>query len=418
MRNAILSQSFAASSFLVFSNGILLVYMTAFEISSARIFLYLSMPTLVGAFLQLPFAVVADRFGKKLIGLTGTIFQAVGFGLIAAAGWGSLALRESFLVAGLIVYSFGFTLFAASWFALLSPIVPQSIRGRFFGRMRFCWQLVAIIVTGVCALFLTESSPIGAYQAILGLLTLALIARIWFYLRVPERERSGLGSIRRAWPVLGELLRAEGFASFNAYVFLLMLFTAGCPFLFGLIEKRVMGWGDNRVVWMGNMIMVGSIVGFYLGGKAIDSFGSKRVFLVCHFGFAAVIFLFMGRAFVHHPLHLILIVGALNFLFGLIYATSSIAISTEMMGLIPHHNKSLSTSITMVLMHGGAAMSGLICSSSVKLGLLAEQWTFHGATLYDYDSILLAYGVMIALLVVTLGLVPSVLSKAQWVPRG
>jgi membrane protein YdbS with pleckstrin-like domain len=40
-----------------------------------------------------------------------------------------------------------------------------------------------------------------------------------------------------------------------------------------------------------------------------------------------------------------------------------------------------------------------------------------GAQMSAYDTLLLVSAVMIVLLVVTLGLVPSVVRKAEWIPK-
>ena len=73
--------------------------------------------------------------------------------------------------------------------------------------------------------------------------------------------------------------------SFVAYIFLLALFTGCCPLIFNLIEKHVLGWGDDRVVTMGMLMMIGSVVGFFMGGRAVDKYGTKPVFMVMHFSY-------------------------------------------------------------------------------------------------------------------------------------
>ena len=50
--------------------------------------------------------------------------------------------------------------------------------------------------------------------------------------------------------------------------------------------------------------------------------------------------------------------------------------------------------------------------------MLSRSWSFLGTPMSQYDTILLIWGLMVVMLVVTLGLVPSVIGKAQWIPRG
>ena len=77
-------------------------------------------------------------------------------------------------------------------------------------------------------------------------------------------------------------------------------------------------------------------------------------------------------------------------------------------GLRPHLVKSL-------VIH--AVIFGLISAAILKTGVLRESWTLLEKEMSQYDAILLAYAAMIVLMVVTLGLVPSVLRKAEWVPQ-
>ena len=110
--------------------------------------------------------------------------------------------------------------------------------------------------------------------------------------------------------------------------------------------------------------------------------------------------------------------GTVHLLLGILLAASSIAISTELLALIPAANKSLSTSLAGMMWRMSAAVCGLIAAWVLDQGILAERWTFGHATFSNYDSILLLFTVMVLLFVVTLGLVPSVIRKAEWVPVG
>jgi MFS family permease len=270
-----------------------------------------------------------------------------------------------------------------------------------------------MIFVGITAFFLAHDSPVFVFQLILSVVALCLTIRIFFYLRVPEVERPGPtndGFVRS----LKVLARVPGYAPFCAYVFLLMLFTAGCPTLFGLLEKQILNFGDQVVMWLGVIFMSGNVLGYYLGGLAVDRFGTRTVFVFCHFTFGFVLLLFPLRDFL--PGGVLPIMAALNFFFGLVTAASSIAVTTEMMSLLPSAHKSLAVALCLTLLRLGGALSGFMSAWVLKLGILRESWTLWGATLSPYDALLLGSGVMIVLLVVTLGLVPSVIGKAEWMP--
>jgi MFS family permease len=162
--------------------------------------------------------------------------------------------------------------------------------------------------------------------------------------------------------------------------------------------------------------MAGSLIGFFIGGKAVGRWGTKPIFLSCHFGFGLVMLLFLFRVTDPAPLAIVML-AVVHFLYGIVWAASSIAISTEMLALIPPDNKSISTSICTVLMRMGGALSGALSAWALNAGFLNERWTLLGRELSQYDTILLGFAIMVIMLVVTLGLVPSVLRKAEWVPR-
>ncbi len=105
--------------------------------------------------------------------------------------------------------------------------------------------------------------------------------------------------------------------------------------------------------------------------------------------------------------------GALNVAFGLISAGVSVAVSTEMMSLAPAVNKSLSTPLCTTLQVAGGGLASLFSAGAINLGILSVNWTIFGHARSAYDSILLINGLLVVMLVVSLGLVPSVIAKAS-----
>ncbi len=94
----------------------------------------------------------------------------------------------------------------------------------------------------------------------MGAMAAGLVIRILFYARLPELEHNGFSE--HFVTTVVNALRRDGFMPFCAYLFLLSLFTVGCPVLFGLVEKRELGFGDNVIVWLGTLGMVGAVIGF------------------------------------------------------------------------------------------------------------------------------------------------------------
>jgi MFS family permease len=282
--------------------------------------------------------------------------------------------------------------------------------------MRVSWQIVGVIFAGICGLFLGNDSPLWIFQIMLAAVTVGLVLRVMFYRRIPEIEPP----VKRKesfMTALGAVVRTPNYASFCAYIFLLMTFTSGVIALFAMVEKNIMGLGDGQVVLLANLGMIGATAGFYLGGKAVDRHGTKTVFLICHFAFGLITALFLFRGLAPQgETFLMIILGTLHFMFGSVGASSSIAISTEMLALLPEENKSLAASMCSMLQSGGRALSGILAAWIIQTGMLKDEWSLWGQDLCKYDSVLVIYAGMIVLLVVALGLVPSVLRKAEWRP--
>ena len=170
-------------------------------------------------------------------------------------------------------------------------------------------------------------------------------------------------------------------------------------------------------MFIGNLLIVGALAGFVLGGRMVDKLGTKYVFMFCHFGFGAILILFLLRNL--FPGEIIFIVGILTLLFGLVQAASGIAMTSETLVLIPLENKSLATGLWFTLYCGGAGLSGIMSSKALELNLINSEWRLFGLPMTSYDGLLLIFGTMVLLMTVTLGLIPSVIKKtpAAWIPQ-
>ena len=168
---------------------------------------------------------------------------------------------------------------------------------------------------------------------------------------------------------------------------------------------------------VGNCAAVGAIAGFYIGGKMVDHIGTRIVFLICHVGFAVILTLMALRGLL--PVPALTTICLLSGLFGALGGASGIAFTSELLAIVPLENKSLSTGFHLSLINAGAALSSLLIGQALKLNIFSPSWTFLNQTLSAYDSILLGSAAMTLLLLIVIGLIPSILQvrKAQWFPQ-
>ncbi|MBA3709976.1 MAG: MFS transporter, partial [Planctomycetes bacterium] len=375
MRHAIVGQTFGALGYLTLTNGLLLLYLTKNGFGSAPVMLLLALPHVIQALLIMPFSYKADREGRKRFTVRGAMIGAFGFILLAAAGSCATTISQIGIVIGIGLFAIGQAMLTSGWFALLSPMVPPAMRGSFFGRLRVTWQTSGFFFGIACTFILTKESPMLTLQAILAVAMIGMFVRVLFFVQLPELE-TPIPESRSMLAASADVLRAPGYASFCCYAFLITLVTFSAPNLFVLIEKQTLHYGDQRIVWMGNLLMLGSVFGFLIGGRMVDRKGTKFVFLLSHFSFGLVLFSFLLRDLV--PVPMMYWTGLLNFLYGAVQAASSIAISTEMLALIPPASKALSTGLCSTLLVAGNALSGMLVSGAIALGIFREGWLFIG----------------------------------------
>lgn len=407
MRDAILTQTAGVLTEQVFFNGIMLVYLINLNVAESRVPFYLAIPFGLSLFTCVA-AHQADRRPKKRIGIPGALGALIGFVFIFAASFFRHPGGEVVVVGGIIIYGFGTMLFLSCWFALMNPVVPPGMRGRFWGKLRLSWQGLSIVLTLLSSFFLTEDSPMIAYQIILGVVIVGAGLRVFFYSKIPDLEPPRTQS-DRFLTSFGGIFKIPDFFPFSSYYFLLMLIMGAGPTLFGMVEKEFLGLASGTVVLLGAVTMAGCVVGFWIGGAAIDRFGTKPAFLICHFGVCLTLLAYVTRAFM--PVPELLALGAPHFFFGAFYAVSSVAATTEMFALLPKESQSLSTAFFSTMTYFGRFLSGALVSAALGLRFLRKTWRFLDADLSSYDAIMLILATLAVVFVVTLGLVPSIAGR-------
>ena len=402
-------------SFLAFNNGFLLAFLSRLEMSGSEILTLLALPLMVQFVLVMPFGYLSDWFGKKFIGLLGMVFSGLGLFLLTFAGVAPFQPTRVIIIVGIVAFGVGTAMSHSNWFALLDPLVTEATRGRFFGKLRLTWQGFGVGCFALVALMLERFPELETYRIVLGILALFGFVRMILFFQIPELEQPKPPS-EPLWHSLKKVIKLPGYLPFCSYCFLLSLFTASSPQLFGLLEKEVLQLSDDQLVMLGNLMVAGALIGFVVGGNMVDRIGTKYVFLFCHFGYGIVLLSLLMRG--GFPVPVIWVAGFVSTGFGFVQAASSIAMTSEILYLIPKENKSLATGFWLTLWSGGSGLSGVLFGQLLGIGILSSDWVLFGQTLSQYDGMLLLSGGMIVLLTVTLGLIPSVIRVAQWIPQG
>jgi MFS family permease len=413
LRMIIIGQCTGLIGPLLFGNGFMLAYVLRLGVPSYRILFLFALMPLIGMVFTLPFSYLADRTSKRKIGAIGLAVSIAGFFLLPLAAF-TPSTAIWWLTASCLIFSIGNTANSASWFALLSPIVPAEIRGRWFGQMRTSWQATSIVFALSVAALFRHFSDLYIFQLVLLLAGILMIFRLVIFMQIPELDppHSQKNGFLKS---MNAVLRFPGYLRFCIYIFLQTLICAGSGLL-GLLEKKALGFSDSQVVVMGNLTGIGTIAGFYMGGKMVDRVGARSVFLTGHILFSLALAGVLLRGFM--PLPAIVTLGIFSFLIGVVLGSTGIASSSELLALIPPENKSLSTGFNLTLASAGMSLTGLVNGQVLKEKIFPEQWMFVGHTLSNYDILIAGFMVMSILMSATMGLVPPIRNlRNQWFPQ-
>jgi MFS family permease len=414
MRRTMLAQTGGMLFLVAAKFGLLLLYLQALGIPGNRVLIYLSIPWL-GFLLQIPLAPFADAYGRKLFGIIGQLIIFGGLGLLFSAGFvAGASSAEALAAIGISIYTVGNSMLAVGWFVFLMPLIPSDRRARFFGMMRLIWQGTGVVFVAIISAMLGSDPTVWAYQVVLLVVAAGALLRFVCVLGIPELEPP----TGKRVPVLRSMLavlRHPGYLPFIAYIFLLSLCVVPVPMLMGLVEKEGLGLGDNQIVFLGNITMVAGMIGLFLGGQVVDRFGSRLVFLVGHGLLALTLAVFIWRGAL--PWEAWWSLALSHAIYGFSNAAVGVAVTTELLSLIPDGNRSMATSIGSGMQMGGGALAGIVAAWLLALGLFAPSWQMGGAALTAYDALLLLFLLGIVVLVVCLGLVPNMLKPHQHLPQ-
>ncbi len=404
---AIWGQCFGVQPQLALARGLGLLYLHALAVPTSWIVVLLSSSLLVRGLLSIPAGFWADRAGKKRLGVAGQLLAIAGFALLTAApwmppGWPLLAT----VAVAIALFGAGTALFGAGWFALLSPLLPRSTRGRRLGRLRVSRQLAAIAFGGLVAMCMSEATPVAGFQVLFAGLTLCLVFRLLLYRRIPELERTHSG---RAGFVaaIRDVLSISGYRRFCTFVPALFLAVGAVPMVFGLLELEVLAIGDALVWWLGLAMITGQLAGSLAGGRLVDRAGGRLVLMLSQVALIISMALLCTRGW--GPPSPIWRALAASTLFGLAKSALELAVTAELLAKVPRANKALAVSFCGTLIYLGESLAGLLVAWALALAagslLPAAGWVST-----SYDAVLMC---LIALLAVLLPLTPFAVSRRQ-----
>ena len=365
--NAVIAtQCFGLVAWLCFGNGLIFNYLTYLDVSEQSLVIYLRIPSILALFTTLPLAYIADKKGKLKMGQWGNVVQVIGMSCLCAAAYVS-GNKVIFILGGIFLFSFGSSMVNSSWFALLDPIVKPEMRGDFFAKLRTSWQIFGVIFT-FAAQFILELKGDSIISPILMFVVLLIVVRMYFYSKIPELEASDLGNKNFKTSFRQELKNLFSHSLFMRYcifIFIMPLFIGSITLIFNLYEQSVLNFSSADIVLMGNLVMIGSILGFAMGAYMLKKLGEKLLFFLCSccISVCSVLFI-LHEYFTFIPIKYY--IGFLTLCTGLSMSAMSIGITSLMLHLLPQDNKSFSTSFFLSAQELGTGVSAVLLSLSIS----------------------------------------------------
>ena len=405
MRTAIACQCLGTVVNKAPESGLLILYMSALSISPALILLYLSLFSFTATVMTLSASYIADRAGIKRLGLLGIGIIAASILGMAGVGFVPGDWRGAAIGLCIVTFSMGGSMFGGGWFGLLHGLVPPDRRGRFLGRLRLSTRTTNLAAMLLLTFLLSKDSPVIMFQAILAVLSVSAIVRLAVYARIPEvsppsKDHGGLGK------AVSTLVRARGFMRFVVYVLALSLCTRNMNSLFLLFDKDVLGFGDNLVVSMNIAFSIGAMSGLAMCGRWVDRWGTRPVLVFSHFAFALTFLLVYLRGMFPSNLQ-VAVMAAAHMMHGAVLLASGVAVTAEMLALIPPDKKALASGLHISVLRFGIALAGSLSAWFIRSDIAPPISIGGPPAANAYDALLLLSCAILITMVFIPGGLPS-----------
>jgi MFS family permease len=317
---------------------------------------------------QLISAYLVDRLGerKSLTVIASVIARQVFWLMIPilflSGSWRLFALLSVVTISGIA------TMVATpSWLSWMVDLVPDRIRGRYFGNRSAAIAFTTVAATLAGGIILDKCGALGqahlGFAVIIGIACICALLAVMLLNQLPETERPQRIGVNRR--IIMEPLRADGFRSLLRVTFAwnFAIGTSAVFFAPHMITNLQMSFTQISLY-----LVAFNIAAIALNrpwGILIDRFGSKPVLVICAFGISVIplIWLFPRSDF----LWILTIEPVYS---GMLWAGFNLAAFN-----VPIANSPRERRIIYVAMF--AVVSGLaFFGASIAGGALAERWGF------------------------------------------
>ena len=279
-------------------NSILSIYLTplalALGATNQQIGFLTSLPSLFGNLIQ-PAAgkYIETLGGKKSTTLVMSGLMPILIFLMALLPLSEVSDKVSYLIIFTIIYQMIGNFGGTAWFSWVADIIPNKIRGEFFGNRNFTAGATSLIVSFFAGWILSAVGKDLGFPIIFGISSLAAFFSYWFLRQVPKSPQSPHGHFNLGIKEFFKDFHGhKNFSNFTYYIFFLNfgVYIASPFFIVYMLKDLNIGYFAYASV-----IAVETVVAIFsqkYWGKLMDKFGDRAILGVCGILISVVPFVF------------------------------------------------------------------------------------------------------------------------------
>ncbi len=345
-------------------------YLQAFAVflkaTTAQITLLSALPSLLGSVAQLASAWVAGyAIRRKSLIFAGVMLQAFAWLPIIALAVIPVETSVVLLIVAVVVYYIGGQFAAPPWSSLISDLVPERRRGRFFGRRTQLMSIMtfASLTAAGLALEFFEQRAL-AHWGFAAIFAVALAARLYSLAQLMGMHEP-LGRLAPfTLPPLGGLLermRGSDFTRFALFIgFMNLAVSIASPF-FTLYMLRDLKFSYLEFTAANAFYVLMQFAALNLWGRLSDVFGNLRVVQVTSIVFPALPVLWV----LFPNFWAILVIQLIG---GIAWAGFSLAAGNFLYDVVPQEKRAAYSAVHQTISNtavfGGALIGGLLATNA------------------------------------------------------
>ncbi len=306
-----------------------------------------------------------------------------------------------FAVAGVMQVS-GLTF----WFPLLHDVVPERMRGRFFGRMRSIWNATSFLAIVLAGKFLGKAPELWQFQVVLICALALFLLRNVFIAQLPETDQHADDNYSDWKQYVRHILTRREVLIFCVY-FSLLSFAAGFLSTPLVLYMEHLGFKANENVIVFSCRPLGQMLTLLIAGWLADRMGTKRVFLIAHIGLCLVCVSVIAIGELPTGLAMMLMPVAMV-ASGAMLAMAGVACTAQLFHLAPDHGRAFFMSLAMILITYGAAFAPALAGAANDYAAKWLTLTVAGIEFHPLQTLFAAAAAGMLLLLVFLAFVEDV----------